>query len=651
MAEFRDLITLQQNNMVPANRNVGGVLIQKSLERIEAIEGEVLPAIDDNNSKMLAELKKHTKLLEAILNIIRSESVETTREDRQEAQRVEAKQAEVIEQIEENTRPVKPAGKEKDFRLGGIGTAIAMALGAVVGAVQGYIKALKFFGTGLAKAVNWVLDFFPSVRKALVSIRETFVAGVELVKGGFTKGVELIKGVFSNFVTRASKAFESVLGFFKGLFGGEGGMAKIASIFTKIKGAVTAFFEPIFTAFKTIQEASRPVANAVEGVKSFIGKAVSLFDDAINGIKGFFELVGGKMGSFAKIFGATAKIVSKIAFPLTVIMTIWDTVKGAIAGFEKEGVVGAISGAIKGFVNSLIMAPLDMLKKGVSWIVGAFGFDKAEKFLDSFSFEEMFNQFTDALFHPIETLGKLMEGLGEAMDKYIVQPMTQAFKPVTDFFMTLKDSVIGMLQSISIPEIAFTIPVIDKKVSIGPFYPFGKAQPKAAPAAAGAAPAPAASGSTPAAAAPSTSAGGAQPVAAKSSTAAPVQGTQPTPEKAVAEKVTATSPGSQTPTQGGTVVVQTAANPEKPSQGPTRSGQSAQPATAVAAPTAMAAQNVYSRSAQNAGAAQAPAAAGGNVVVAPTTNVSNKTTNNIVRIPSRNNDPTLNEYYKSRYAF
>ena len=564
MAEFRDLITLQESNMVPANRNVGSALIQKSLERIEIIEGEVLPSLDDNSSKMLNELKKHTKLLEAILNVLKSEDAEYSREDRQEAQAVATKQADVIDKIEENTRPAKVAGKKQDFTLGGVGTAIALALGAIAGAVQGYVKALKLFGSGLAKVINYVVDFFPSIKKAFSAVKDVFVSGVELFKGAFT-----------TFVSKATQGFDNLVGFFRSIFGGEG-ISKVGAIFSKVKGVITGFFEPIVFAFKEIQAASSTVTRAV----GFVGDAISKVKGFFTSIQEFFTLIGGKLSSFGSIFGATAKIVSKLAYPLTVIMTIWDTVKGAIEGFEKEGIVGAISGAIKGFINSLIMGPLDLLKDAVAWIAGAFGFDKAKEALDSFSFADLTTKIIDSVFGVIKNL---TDGISDSVDKYIIAPMTDAFASVKDFFIGIKDSVIGMLQGITIPEIAFTIPVIDKKVSIGPFYPFGKAQPKAAS------------------------------------------------------------------TSGAT-----AAAPVKPAPAPVATAEGAKPVAVgseAVKPGVATAGTVYSQSAQNAQAAQAPSASGSNVVVAPTTNVSNKTTNNVVRIPSRQSDPILNDYFKSRYAF
>jgi len=45
-------------------------------------------------------------------------------------------------------------------------------------------------------------------------------------------------------------------------------------------------------------------------------------------------------------------------------------------------------------------------------------------------------------------------------------------KPYVDFITSLKDSFMALISNIGIPEIKFKIPVINKEVSVGPFYPF-----------------------------------------------------------------------------------------------------------------------------------------------------------------------------------
>ena len=121
-----------------------------------------------------------------------------------------------------------------------------------------------------------------------------------------------------------------------------------------------------------------------------------------------------------------------------------------------------------------------MIKGAISWIAGALGFTAVEEFLDSFSFEDLFSDLVDAILfipqtiqnfimHPIDSIMKLGTII---MDTF--SGIVHVFDPVIDFFSGIGDSIIGMLEGIGIPEMGFTIPIIGKKVSIGPFYPFKK---------------------------------------------------------------------------------------------------------------------------------------------------------------------------------
>ena len=69
--------------------------------------------------------------------------------------------------------------------------------------------------------------------------------------------------------------------------------------------------------------------------------------------------------------------------------------------------------------------------------------------------------------------------------------------------------------------------------------------------------------------------------------------------------------------------------------------------TSMTAPTEASA--VYNKSAENAGAAIVPAAAPSNTVIAPSTTVNNNTTQ-MVRLPARNQDVSLQNYMNTRYG-
>lgn len=330
-------------------------------------------------------------------------SVDVTEKEGEQIKRDEY-MIQLLETLVENTEPKieKTSGKKEEesgFSVGGIITALAAGLGAIVGYIRGYVKALKM----IAEAV----------------MPEKFI---QAVKNSFTKVVTFFESIGSFIGEQFTKL--------RKMFTFEG-TSKIGQVIEGIKNAVTKFFEPIADGWKMIKEASAPVQ-----------KSIGWFSDMIGKIKSFFGGMVESLGGASKIFTGVAKIFEKIALPLTVIMAIWDTVKGAIEGFEKDGIVGAISGAIKGLIESLITGPIDMLKSAVSWILGAFGFDEAEKFLDSFSVSDIMKNLVDAIFSPIETLKSLFNKL-----------MTS-------------------LENVGIPEITLLDNKLTGKVSIGPYYPF-----------------------------------------------------------------------------------------------------------------------------------------------------------------------------------
>lgn len=588
---------------------------------------------DKSLVKIFQEVKRQTKLLEQLVNISKDQSVLNNRENMQENRRLMERIADSLENLERTgTEPVQEKKTDEGIGLGGIATTLAVALGGLVGVVQGYVKALKTVGNTLYKGLVWVSDFFPALKKAMFNVEATFLLGFDAIKDSF-----------KTFSGKLVKMFDGAVDFAKNMFGAGDKMSGVAKLFGEVKTAITGFFQPIAEAFKVIKDTSAPV-----------GKAVSFIQETIGKFTGFFTDLSSKLSVFGKMFGAVTKIVSKLAYPLIVITTIWDTVKGALEGFEKDGIVGAISGAIKGLVNSLIMAPLDLLKDAVSWIAGAFGFDKVEEMLDSFSFEGLYSAFVDAIFSPIETLKSMFEG------------------------------AVNAIQDIHIPEIGFTIPIIDKKVSIGPFYPFKSEETTstAAPTAASTKP----STTTDASATVQPSAG----TVSQSTASQPViTGGAPVTPDGKPTKRTGPELGTAPVLVSSSVVnnnsastVSNASSETNQTNNVTRqsyeaiynkhiaagrapfaakmladketglTGTGVSPVTLPSAigkaPTSEAA-SVYEQSAQNAVAA-IPSQTQQSTVVAPTTNISNTTQNQVIRMPVRNMDTSVMDYFKSRYA-
>ena len=506
------ILERQRSNVVqfPSNRRAGG---GDNTGGLITVMRQLISSVNNLTAVMVGQAKGAQGITPTgnMQSGSTNESLNSSLESEVETSRFQDKQIDLLSKIEENTRSgkVTPDGKPKAAAeedsggLGLLGTTVAVTAGIIAGLVTAWAKTVKFFvtgiGVGIEKTVVFLSKWFPSLREALFNIETTFVLLVESIKGIFNSATAKIAEVFNSLVGKIGTAFEGAIEFFKGIFG-EG--TAIGKVITSIKTAVTNFLAPISEGFATMTEASGPISKAVAWIKGGVATVMEFF----GGFGTFFAELGSKMEIFGKLFGAVSKIVSKIAFPLMVIMTVWDTIKGALAGWEEGGLVGAIGGAIKGLFNSLIGGVLDMIKGAISWIAGALGFDAVEEFLDSFSFEDLFSDFVDAIMYipkqiqniimsPIETLKKLGSSLADMWDPiknimstlvdaylwipkqlfglindYIITPLTDAFKPIANWFKSLAEKIMGVFEDFGIPEMGFSI--LGKKFSIGPWYPF-----------------------------------------------------------------------------------------------------------------------------------------------------------------------------------
>jgi hypothetical protein len=375
-------------------------------------------------------------------------------EEKQEEAKRWVQNNKLLAKIEENTRGVGGGGgdprvaPDNDGGVGSIGimgAMLAASIGTLVGAIQGHIAAIKFFGEKLLP------------KRLITGIGDKMA----LMKQFFGKGMDRIMGFFRSFS--------------KGFGGSTGGLKNITELMTKGIASIKNFFAPITNALQVVRRGTGPITKALEFVKS-----------GFNSIKSFFSGLGKTMGAFSKVFSGFAAVAKKIFLPITVVLTLWDTVKGAFAGFEEGGIVGFFTGAIEGFVNSLISAPLDLLKDAVSWILEAFGFDESAAALDSFSFKELFSGFMDGVMNFInsipEYLGQFVDYIGEsfmsgvntisdAFNEYIIEPITNMFDSIKNFFSDMADQIIGFVTNLGIPAITFSIPLYGD-VTLGPWYPF-----------------------------------------------------------------------------------------------------------------------------------------------------------------------------------
>jgi hypothetical protein len=417
-----------------------------------------------------------------------------------ENNRAQQEQTSLLFKIEENTRGMggKKDEKKKDKKsdsswldsIATWGLAIAAALGVVAGLFSAQIKTMKFFGKLLMEAAEGIGSIFKRFAKFL-GLDEI---GMK-IEQKFKNMVSVVEGIIESVKSRVSKIGSSIGSFF------EESIAKFKKYFS--------FFEE-----SDIGKKLKSIANFVtETVSRFVAPFKDAFSalgedgtvmKIVKRIKDFFGGIGEYFGKFAKVFGVVTKLVAKLAYPIQIIMGVWDTVEGAIEGFKKEGILGAIQGGITGLINGVFMSFFDLVKDGISWILEKIGFKDASKFLDSFTFSDLFASLMDKIFHPIRTLQEAFDNLDlkalvfEPMDKawkwlndslggipqkiydninqYIITPLSNAFTPVVNFFQDVATKLIGFFKDFKIPGIDIKIPFKDDPLKIGPWYPFKGAE-------------------------------------------------------------------------------------------------------------------------------------------------------------------------------
>ena len=365
-------------------------------------------------------------------------------------------------------------GEESAFsKLGKFGKVLAVVIGSLIGLIAAQLKTIGLF----AKA------FTPA--RLQVQIRALFRGLTGTVKGFGTA----IRTGFSNLLKPLTGLFKSS--------GGASALGKTPQALKNFMKGLSILFQPFIALGKMLKGAIKSVSTGV----SIFGR-----------ISGFFRGIMTSISTFGKAIGAVAKVASKVFLPLLIIITLFDTIKGALAGFAEGGIIGGIAGAVKGLFNSLIFGPLDMLKGAVAWVLGMFGFDKAAEMLNSFSFASMFSKLIDGIagfishivefmtniiMAPIRPILELFNSLmniftntdGEGLFKNISDFFFDLILIIPKFFLNILDAVAGLfgfdglkekvysffdtiMDNFGIPAFSFKIPIIGTEVSFGGFFPF-----------------------------------------------------------------------------------------------------------------------------------------------------------------------------------
>lgn len=388
---------------------------------------ETLKANSDRNTALLTTLNTSVLRLNSMMGSF-LDVMKMQRMDMLEAMR------------EEKSNAAAAAGTPAEKPKGG--SNMALILAGIAALASGFLEGIKDSIKALAKLAR--LDkVFDGIKASLRSLGSgmrarfaTFATSAlkvvdDLIKplkafftadGGGGKFVQGLRNTFRMTFTGAAKIFDDLIQPFKTLLSGEGVVGqRITKLFNSI---VDIFKFPFEGVIDNVVKPFRAVFQASEGpsvISRIIGAITRPFTAAVDFVKGLIKPITtffGSEGPIAKAFGVIksafgifnegsalmkglagiGRVIGRLFFPITLIMTAYDTIKGALAGYEDEGIIGAIQGAITGLLNSVIGMPLDLLKSVISWVLGKFGFKNAEKTLDNFSFTDLFSQAIDGVF-------------------------------------------------------------------------------------------------------------------------------------------------------------------------------------------------------------------------------------------------------------
>ena len=232
-------------------------------------------------------------------------------------------------------------------------------------------------------------------------------------------------------------------------------LAPLTKTLTTLTAPIAAAFTSIRGGFMSISSRTKQLLSPLDKLRKTLTAVMAPLAKlpVISTVTNFFSAGGAKAGGFLKFLG-------KLFLPFTIIIGLVDTVKGFYAGFfgtdleegeeAPEGFIeklmAGFEGGIKGLVNSIIGAPLDLLKGAVGFVLGKMGFTGAEEALASFRFSDILDQILSVIFNPIDSIVSLFRKI---FDFDILGWLTEnvpGFGKVIDFFT--EDDVEAQMRTI-----------------------------------------------------------------------------------------------------------------------------------------------------------------------------------------------------------
>ena len=272
----------------------------------------------------------------------------------------------------------------------------------------GRLFAAIFKEAGITKIANNISKSIRGIFQSMGRALRMLVPDLEPLRDGF----KALKGYFGRIRTFFTSGGDDALKFLTE-----------NSIFKVLKNGFIAIKNLLFGSFQS---------DEIKLVKDFFGRIGQTVGDFFKPIRTFFSSEGplarvvgmvtnafsfaGEGSGFLKTLRTIGRVIGRLAWPITLIMGIIDSVTGAFKGFVNtdgtipDKLMGGLFGGISGLLEGIIGMPLDLLKGAVAFILDKMGFENAAEFLKGFKFTEIIR---DIIMSPIVMLKRAFNGIIE----------------------------------------------------------------------------------------------------------------------------------------------------------------------------------------------------------------------------------------------
>ena len=264
------------------------------------------------------------------------------------------------------------------------------------------------FGNRFSKGLKTIQGLF---RSRLIVPVENFFKGIRASFNLGNKGLKLYKpGLVNSLANFFGGIFRTIRLSVKGMGNNLKGLkATLGTFFGSIGTAVKGFGQN-FSKMFNLGDDFKKAGDSINSIKTFLARAVAPFTRTAKAAETIgkvgmlilrpIKMVGEFFKFFAAKFAPVGKVLGKLFLPVTIVMGIFDGIKGAITGAsEQEGIadkfIGGIFGAIKGILVGLVGMPIDLLLDLVGWIAGKLGFENAGEALGNISISNLIGNIID----------------------------------------------------------------------------------------------------------------------------------------------------------------------------------------------------------------------------------------------------------------